>query len=286
MSDDDRLAALFRDAASDAGAPPPAFDHDDVLAASHRIGRRRVAMARGALGVLIVAGIGAAVVLPGQFGHNAATTASAPAAGSATGGGAGAAQPESGEGAKAGEAPGAQRDNSLSAAQAPPPVALDAAPAPPSVSSVPAPPLRSDPATTPAPMAAQGHGAPFTGTPLGPGKTDCADRQDPAVRAYLEEALPEVVGAPAAATTMECRAGGERGVSVEVTVDGARGLLSVQYLPPGEARATAPSGARTADARTASGGTVIVSSRPAKAGGPVPFADRLDTTAAYLAPRL
>ena len=57
---------------------------------------------------------------------------------------------------------------------------------------------------------------PPIGIPLGPGTGECADRQDPALRALVEQALPEVVGAREAATTLECRPGGERGVALEV----------------------------------------------------------------------
>ena len=88
-----------------------------------------------------------------------------------------------------------------------------------------------------------------------------------------------IVGAPEAATTLECRAGGERTVVLEVP----GGLLTVAYLPPGPITGSAV-GARTAP--TASGGTVVVESRPDLAGNPAPFADRLDAVVAHLAPRL
>ncbi len=124
-----------------------------------------------------------------------------------------------------------------------------------------------------------GAGAP----PLGPGRTECADRQDPALRALVEQVLPEVVGAPEAATTMECRPGGERGVNVEVTDGGATGLLTVQYLPPDTAARLVP-GALSAP--TASGGTVVVSSRGDGPGEPAPLADQLQGAVEFLASRL
>jgi hypothetical protein len=145
------------------------------------------------------------------------------------------------------------------AEQAPPPAAEDA------------------PGAAPAPEAA------IAGPPLGPGTAECADRQDPALRALVEQFLPEVAGAPEAAVTMECRPGGERGVNVEVRDGAATGLLTVQYLPPG-APAEPVRGAVVAP--TASGGTVVVSTRGERAGAPAPFADRLDGLATYLAPRL
>ena len=78
---------------------------------------------------------------------------------------------------------------------------------------------------------------------------------------------------------MECRPGGERGVALEV----GGGVLVVTYLPPGPVTEP-PDGARSAP--TASGGTVLVSSRADRAGDAAPFADRLDAVVAYLAPRL
>lgn len=121
------------------------------------------------------------------------------------------------------------------------------------------------------------------GAPLGPGTRECADRQDPALRALLEQALPEVAGAPAAATSLECRPGGERGVALEVRDGRSAGVLSVTSLPAGTA-VDGGGGARTAP--TASGGTVAVTSRPSRFGDPQPFADRLDAVAASLGPRL
>jgi hypothetical protein len=120
-------------------------------------------------------------------------------------------------------------------------------------------------------------------SPLGPGTTECADRQDPAVRAIVEEYLPEVIGAPEAAITMECRPAGERGVNVEVRDGAATGVLTVQYLPPG-AQPERVEGAVIAP--TASGGMVVVSSRAERADAPAPFADRLSGLATHLSPRL
>jgi hypothetical protein len=120
-------------------------------------------------------------------------------------------------------------------------------------------------------------------SPLGPGTTECADRQDPAVRAIVEEYFPEVIGAPEAAITMECRPAGERGVNLEVRDGTATGVLTVQYLPPG-AQPERVEGAVIAP--TASGGMVVVSSRAERADAPAPFADRLSGLATHLSPRL
>jgi hypothetical protein len=88
MSDDERLAALFRDAASDAGAPPPGFGHDEVVAASRRITARRRASAIAASAVVGLVGLGAAVVLPQQYGGEALTSAAAPVSAPEAAGGA------------------------------------------------------------------------------------------------------------------------------------------------------------------------------------------------------
>jgi hypothetical protein len=245
-----RIAALFRDAAS--GAPPAAFDATQVVATSRRITRRRrSAVAGAALAVLAVAGVGVVAGLGGP--GESMTTASAPAA-------------EKGAAGAAGEADDAARAAAPEAAAAPDVGVATGSPIAPA-------------APGPDRSVAAGAAVPPIGTPLGPGTSDCADRQDPALRALLEQALPEVVGAPEAATTMECRPGGERGVALEA--DG--GVLAISYLPPGSAGQFAD-GALTSP--TASGGTVVVSSRATRAADPAPFADRLDAVAAYLAPRL
>jgi hypothetical protein len=218
---DERIAALFRAAASDSAAPPPGFGHDDVLAASRRITvRRRSALVAGVFVLLAAVGVGSVIAIPRDSG--ATTSAAAPAPQLA----------REGAGADAvGEAP------------------------------------------------------PFAGTPLGPGTTECADRQDPALRALLDQALPEAAGATEAATTDICLPGGERGVNLEVTSGGVPGLLVVTYLPPGTV-VSLPVGDYHA-APTASGGTVIVGSDAVgPAGGPAPFADRLPAVLAFLAPRL
>jgi hypothetical protein len=77
MNDDERLTALFRDAASDTNAPPPSFGHDDVVATSRRITARRRSAAVAAAVTIGLVGMGAAIVLPGQLGESP-TTAAAP----------------------------------------------------------------------------------------------------------------------------------------------------------------------------------------------------------------
>ena len=237
---DDRLAALFREAASTT-APPPAFDHDAVVTRSRKVtARRRSALLGGAMALLVVAGVGTAVSLP--LGDDAGSTAAAPAS-----------------------APEAERAGGAAGA-------------------APAPYAASPEADSSVPDALRGV-PPFTGVPLGPGPAECAPRQDPELRALVEQVLPEVAGAPEAAVTQECRPGGERGVNLEVDDAGAAGLLTVEYRPPG-APVDAGPGAVSATAPTASGGTVVVRSQGSGPGAPVPFEGRLDTAAAFLAPRL
>lgn len=134
------------------------------------------------------------------------------------------------------------------------------------------PPGTNPPQETPtAARAAPGPGAAGAG--------GCGSPQDPALRVLVDQALPEVAGAPEAATRSECRPAGERGVAVEA----GGGLLTVTYLPH-RPFGRLEDGARSAP--TASGGTVVVSSRPGRAGDPEPFAERLDAVVAFLAPRL
>ena len=257
-ADEARIAALFREAAS--GAPPPGFDAAQVAATSRRITRRRrSAVAGAALAVLAVragAGVGVGAGLGGP-GDATVTAASGQAA------------DEAGREAGAGSAGDSAHAAAPEAAAAPDAGGVVAG-------SPIAPAVPDDPARGASGAAGS---VPPIGTPLGPGTGDCADRQDPALRALVDEALPEVVGAREAATTMECRPGGERGVALEV--DG--GVLTVTYLPPGPV-ATAPDGAQTAS--TASGGTLVLASRAERAGDPAPFADRFPAMVAYLAPRL
>jgi hypothetical protein len=102
MSDDERLAALFRDAASD--APPPGFGHDDVVAVSRRIAARRRTTVVAAAAVVGLVGLGAAVVLPQQY-DGKATSAAAPVAAPEAAAGA-AADSAGGSGANSADAPG------------------------------------------------------------------------------------------------------------------------------------------------------------------------------------
>jgi hypothetical protein len=255
-ADEARIAALFRDAAS--GAPPPGFDAAQVVATSRRISRRRrSAVAGAALAVLAVVGVGVVAGLGGPSGTTVtaasgqASDAAGPEPGAGPGDAARAAAPEAAGGSGAGGSGTGETGTGETGTG----------------------PALAVPVPGPSPV------PPPVGTPLGPGTGECADRQDPALRALVDQALPEVVGAPEAATTLECRPGGERGVALELP----GGLLTVTYLPPGPVTEP-PDGARTAP--TASGGTVVVASRAGRAGEAAPLVDRLDAAVAYLAPRL
>jgi hypothetical protein len=263
---DARVAAAFRAATED--PPPPGFDTEDVVAASRRITRRRrSAMAGAALAVLAVAGIGVTAGLSGGSGTELTTASAAGAPGAAQG------EAAQGEAAQGG------------AAQAG--AAQDAA-APDGARAVaPAPAAPTDPSGV---SSAAAGAVPPVGAPLGPGTRECADRQDSALRALVEQVLPEVVGAPEAVTTMECRPGGERGLALEVRDGATSGLLTVTSLPPGEVvdppGIAEPPAAVARSAPTASGGTVLVVSRAERASDPSPFAGRLDAVVAAVASRL
>jgi hypothetical protein len=248
-----RIAAAFRDAAAD--VPPPGFDAADVVSTSRRITRRRRSMLAGAgLAVLAVAGVGVTAGLGGGSGSSLTT-------------------------ASAGSAHDTAQVGAPEAARAAAPAPDAAAPGSGTAAGGVSPGAASD-AAAPAPVAS---GPAGSGAPLGPATGACANRQDPALRALVEQVLPEVVDAPAAVTTQECRPGGERGLALEVRDGATSGVLSVTYLPPGTVPSLVP-GARSAP--TASGGTVLVSTGDVGGGQPAPFAGRLDAVVAYLAPRL
>jgi hypothetical protein len=290
--DDEELGALFRAAASDPAAPEPGFDHAAVVNASRRATvRRRAAITGTGLALIAVVGVGTGLVLPDSDGGGDAASVAAPmiAPGEEARD-----RPDAAEPAEPAE-PRARPDAAAPADPGARPRPEAAAPGDPGErpdGPSPADPRAEGQAPPPAaeggPEAARVPEAAAGGPrPLGPGTGECADRQDPALRALVEQVLPEVVGAPEAATTMECRPGGERGVNVEVRDGAATGLLTVQYLPPG-ARPEPVEGAveGAVVAPTASGGTVLVSSRPEEPGDAAPLADRLPEAVSYLAPRL
>jgi hypothetical protein len=176
--------------------------------------------------------------------------------------------------------PGSAGDSGL------PSAAPAAAPQAPPAAAPQAPPAAAPQAADGAPGVAAENAREAAAAPLGPATGECADRQDPALRALVEQALPEVVGATEAAVTLECRPGGERGVALHVDDAGVVGLLTVDYLPPGTALRTPDPDTVSTTAATASGGTVTVTVRSDEPGALPPFAQRVDELAGFLAPRL
>ena len=259
MTEDDRIAELFHAAASEAGVPPPRFDHRDVVAVSRRItARRRSAVVGGAVAFLFVAGVGTVAVLP-RSDSSTMTTASAgadaddnaaaaprAAAPEAAVGGADSAEAGGAHSGSAGGAAGAAGSGGGSAGVAPGGEA-----------------------------GAGGAQTPEAGTPahpLGPGSGICANRQDPALKALVVAVLPEAANAPGAATSDICLPGTQRFLSIEL----GGGVLSVCYLPPGTVASLSPG---ASSAATASHGTVTVSPAPG-------HANQVPELLAYLAPRL
>jgi hypothetical protein len=262
--DEERLAGLFRAAASDGSAPAPGFDHDDVVATSRRItARRRSAVIGGAMALLVVAGVGTVVTLPRGDTSTVSAAAPAPAQRAADGAPPVAAAPEGVLSCAGGEGSPRGADDGAGAASGTVPGAVAGGGAGAEGGA--------------GPGGGGGAGACAVGgagvaAPLGPGSTPCADRQDPALKALLVQVLPEAADARAAATTDVCLPGSERYLSLEL--DG--GVLTVGYLPPGSVPSLPP-GATSAP--TASGGTVIVTPPP-------PLGDRAPAILQYLAPRL
>jgi hypothetical protein len=299
----DKLVALMRSAAAVQDAPPAAFDHSDVLATSHRITRRHRMIAAGATGLVLIAGLGTAAVLPmlQNGGGNSTSVAEAPR--TPTPPPAAAPEPTQGEqfapppavsGTAASATPGQAAPGPVSApAQEPAPAPLEA-PQPGGDAEPPAasggdgateapaigggePPTKGgghddEPRNEPRPPPAQGGG-------VGPPAADCGSQQDPGLRAIVDGVVPEAAGAPAAPVTQSCLPNGGKAVHVEITKGGATGILTVVFSPKG---GSAPSGAT---ATTASGGTVGVSVR-STGDGPAPYADEVGRLASELASRL
>jgi len=305
MDGGDKLVALMRSAASVHDAPPPAFDHSDVLAGSHRITRRHRMIAAGATGLVLIASLGTAAVLPMLQSNNGNSTsvagapyvtptppAGAPAPGGATPFSAAPTQP----------VPSGPRapDRVL-------PVPGKEAPAP-HQSPQPAPPQQpGDGGAAPPPPASGGGGAPDDPGPGGGGKPNpgngngnggtgprdddpglpaeggtggneppqgCQSGQAPNLSAAVSAVVPEASGG-----SQSCRSNGDSAIQVQITKDGKKGTMTVVFSPKGGG---SPGGTT---ATTASGGKVGVS--VASTGeGPAPYADELGRIASELASQL
>ncbi|MGI5126964.1 hypothetical protein ACQEVB_09150 [Pseudonocardia sp. CA-107938] len=295
----DKLVALMRAAASVQDAPPPAFDHSDVLAGSHRITRRNRMIAAGATGLVLIASLGTAAVLPMLSGADgpSSTVAEAPRT------------PTTAPAA----APAAPSSELFAPAPAPSAGARSAAPAQPAPKEAPAPspapqappPGDGGPPPPPAPTGGgarddrgsggvkpdngAGHGGgvkprdepaepqPAEGGGAGgnpPPAQGCQAGQAPNLSAIVSEVVPEASGG-----SQSCRSNGDSALDVRITKDGKTGILTVVFSPNGGGT---PSGTT---ATTASGGTVGVSVR-STGDGPAPYADELGRIASELASRL
>ncbi|ODU01034.1 MAG: hypothetical protein ABS81_21765 [Pseudonocardia sp. SCN 72-86] len=128
---------------------------------------------------------------------------------------------------------------------------------------------------------------PNAAAPTVPSDTGCVPMQDPALRALLDEALPQVANAREAAVPMVCKQGGGREVHLEVDDGPAHGLLTVVFTPAGEAVDDGqPVGWARAGSPTASGGYVTVTAVSDSDSGAIPFESQLAMVASALAPRL
>jgi hypothetical protein len=249
--DEQRLGDLFRTAAEEAArtAPPPTFDHGDVVTGSRRLARRQRVVVGGAVAAfaaVVLVGAGAALVrMPGE--ETPALAQPQPTYSS----------PEA----------GAAGDPAGSAAAAP--VAPDA--------SGPAD-RDAGPQAAPAPLAK-------SAVPGGPG---CAE-PDIRVFAQLASALPGARSTRPYAVPGGCPAGGvgvALDVADNSVVGGARGTLYVVVVPAGVDPATPADdlGTASAVAPTRSGGHVRVTAM--SSGGQTPYRQRLNHLASQLAGRL
>jgi hypothetical protein len=298
----DKLVALMRSAASVHDAPPPAFDHSDVLAGSHRITRRHRMIAACATGLVLIASIGTAAVLPmlQSNGGNSTSVAEAPHATPTPPAGApaeGGAVPFSAapthpvpSGPRAPDrvlpVPGQQTP---APQPEPPPGDGGAAPAPPPAGSAPDKPGTGGGGkpTTGDGNGDNGHsgngqggngprdepGLPAEGGGTGP-QPGCQSGQAPNLSAIVGEVVPEASGG-----SQSCRSNGDSAVQVEITKDGKKGTMTVVFSPKGGG---SPGGTT---ATTASGGKVGVSVQ-SSGEGPAPYADELGRIASELASRL
>jgi len=284
--DDKQLADLFRAAADEAaaGAPPPRFDHDAVLAGSHRMARRQRATV--AVAVAAMAVIGAGAVFSGVLRGPSPTSALAerpPASDRSTSSGNAPTEGITSGGAVPGNAPGAPVAGVAPVPGAAPGPAPQMAPAPYAAKSAPhADALNAAPGD--APLAADSADPSARSKVLAdPG--GCTG-PDPRVYTQLTVVLPEVRSAIPHAVAGGCAPGGA-GVAVEVEDAGATGTLVAVLTPPTVSPAVPPETPTqlTATARTPSGGLVRLTAAGAGPGG-IPYRPRLPQLAAALAAHL
>lgn len=291
--DDKQLTDLFRAAADDAGAaaPPPTFDHDDVLAGSNRMARRQRATVAVAVAAMAVISIGA--VFSGVFRGPSQTSALAerPPADQSTAAGNAPSDGIAPGAAVPGIAPAAPGVAPELAPGVAPEVAPQMAPAPYAAKSAPhVDALNAAPNA--APNAAAG-GAPFAADSAGPsarskvaaGPGGCAV-PDARVFVQLTVVLPTARGAVPRAVAGGCAPGGA-GVGIDVNDAGAVGTLVAVLTPPTVNPASPPDTATqaSATAHTPSGGVVRLTAVAAGPGA-VPYRSSLAQMATALAAHL
>lgn len=279
--DDKQLTDLFRAAADDAGAaaPPPNFDHDDVLAGSHKMARRQRATV--AVAVVAMAMIGVGAVFSGVLRGPSQTSALAERPPASSG------APE--DSTVSGEAAGAPGAPVAPVPGVAPELAPRMAPAPYAAKSAPPAGAAPSAAAGDAPHAAAG-GAPFAADSAGPSARNqvVAGCGSPDARVFtqLTAVLPAAAAAQPNAVPGGCAPGGA-GVAVEVNDGGAAGTLVAVLTPPTVDPAMAPDTAAQASAaaRTPAGGVLRLTAVGARTGA-IPYRPRLAELAAALAAHL
>jgi hypothetical protein len=253
--DDKQLTDLFRAAADDAGAaaPPPTFDHDDVLAGSHRLARRQRATVAVAIVAMMMIGVGA--VFSGVLRGPSQTSAQA--------------------------APGLapQAAPGLAPRMAPTPYAAKSAPHADALNAAP------DAAAGGAPFATDSAGPSARSKVLAGPDGGCA-APDARVFTQLTAVLPAAASAQPRAVAGGCAPGGA-GVAVDVNDAGAMGTL-VAVLTPPTVNPTIPPDTVTqtsASAHTPSGGVLRLTAVGARPGA-IPYRARLTQLATALAGQL
>ncbi|GGP80704.1 hypothetical protein [Saccharothrix coeruleofusca] len=253
--DEQKLAELFREAASD--APPASFDVAGVRGASHRAtARRRAAVALGS-GLAVVVGLGGVVAGLGGVARE--------------------------EGARPAVAGSADRPPSptLSPFGAPVEPRIDDGGRVPELSG------GMPPKSIPEDSSTQGDEPTGSASPRAGGTPGGCAEVDRELAVALADEFPVAQGtqpSPAAATCPD----GARGASYLVRDGNAVGTVSVIVVPPDVLAAATLGSPQARESRKPArgGGTVHVISEPATGATTPPFADRVDDAATALAGEL
>lgn len=250
--DEQKLAELFRDAASD--APPASFDVAGVRVASRRAtARRRSAVALGAT-LAVVVGLGGVVVgLDGVRRDDGATPA------------------------MAGSADRSSSPNLTPTGSPAEPRIAEGEQAPDLSGGMP-------PKSIPDDSSTQGDETAGSASPRAGGTPGGCAEVDRELAVALADEFPVAQGTQPSPAAAQCP-DGARGASYLVRDGGVVGTVSLVVVPPDvlAAAALGPQGSREATEPARSGGTVHVISEPATGATTPPFADRVDAAAAALA---